>query len=401
MNRRTWKEFITKRSTIWTLSLCLVGAIVLGSMAAVNKSRNNDSTSGETELDQIAYLEEDLDSEDANGSGGSILADGDDVLAGEGSLSSGSDASEEVSGSVTEENTSVSSSESNAGEAAASESSSSLAGADLTGAGTDDSADMADTGVADESTAANSTDAADGSDATDGANAADASTAANSTDAADGSAAADSTDVAADSAGAASSETTGDTDNGSTNTSEAGSGSDTDTSTEEDADSESASADSEEASSASIISEQALIEAGVSFTNEDSLLWPSAGTIVIDYSMDKSVYFSTLNQYKYNPALIISSDTGNQVLASAKGIVESITIDEETGTTLVLNIGNGYKLTYGQLMEPAVSEGDVVEAGDLLAYVSEPTKYYSTEGSNLYFAMTKDGEPVDPVLYLE
>ncbi|MCD8330735.1 MAG: M23 family metallopeptidase, partial [Lachnospiraceae bacterium] len=139
----------------------------------------------------------------------------------------------------------------------------------------------------------------------------------------------------------------------------------------------------------------------ISFTEEQSILWPSAGTVVIDYSMDKSVYFSTLNQYKYNPALIISSAAGNQVLASAKGIVESITINEETGTTLVMNIGNGYKLTYGQLMEPAVSEGDIVEAGDLLAYISEPTKYYCAEGSNLYFAMTKDGEPVDPVLYLE
>jgi septal ring factor EnvC (AmiA/AmiB activator) len=117
--------------------------------------------------------------------------------------------------------------------------------------------------------------------------------------------------------------------------------------------------------------------------------------------MDGSVYFPTLNQYKYNPALVISSEMGNQVLASAKGIVESIGIDEETGTTLVLNIGNGYKLTYGQLKELAVTEGDVVEEGALLGYVSEPTKYYSEEGSNLYFAMTQDGEAVDPVMYLE
>lgn len=130
-------------------------------------------------------------------------------------------------------------------------------------------------------------------------------------------------------------------------------------------------------------------------------MWPAAGTILIDYSMDGSVYFPTLNQYKYNPALIIGSETGNQVVASAKGIVESIAIDEETGNTVVLNIGNGYKLTYGQLKEIAVSQGSVVEEGALLGYVSEPTKYYSEEGSNLYFAMTQDGTAVDPVLYLE
>ena len=51
--------------------------------------------------------------------------------------------------------------------------------------------------------------------------------------------------------------------------------------------------------------------------------------------------------------------------------------------------------------ELAVKEGDVVETGQLLGYISEPTKYYCKEGSNLFFEMKKDGEPVDPFLYLE
>ncbi|MCC8045035.1 MAG: peptidoglycan DD-metalloendopeptidase family protein [Clostridiales bacterium] len=378
MNRRTWKEFITNRSTIWTLSLCLVGAIVLGSMAAVNKSRNNDDTSGETELGQIAYLEEDLEEENADGS--SIFADGEDMLTDESSLSENAGStSEEVSGSVLSENTSDSASEISTDGSSSDRDDSSQAKLNTedidtgNGSAATENASSANeaAGAAEDSMAADSSGVTDNSTAADTSDVADSSTVTDSSGVTDNSAAADTSDVAGDSAAADSSSVTDD------------------------------SADSEEVSSASIISEQALIEAGVSFTNEDALLWPSAGTVIIDYSMDKSVYFPTLNQYKYNPALIISSDTGNQVLASAKGIVESISIDEETGTTLVLNIGNGYKLTYGQLMEAAVSEGDVVEAEDLLAYVSEPTKYYSTEGSNLYFAMTKDGEPVDPVLYLE
>ena len=51
--------------------------------------------------------------------------------------------------------------------------------------------------------------------------------------------------------------------------------------------------------------------------------------------------------------------------------------------------------------ELAVKEGDVVETGQLLGYISEPTKYYCKEVSNLFFEMKKDGEPVDPFLYLE
>ncbi len=139
----------------------------------------------------------------------------------------------------------------------------------------------------------------------------------------------------------------------------------------------------------------------VSFGETDTLTWPVVGSVVLDYSMDGSIYFPTLNQYKYNPALVIGSDVGSQVVAAAKGIVESISIDDETGTTVVMDIGDGYELTYGQLKELTVAEGDVVEEGALIGYVSEPTKYYCTEGSNLYFEMTKDETPVDPVLYLE
>jgi len=146
---------------------------------------------------------------------------------------------------------------------------------------------------------------------------------------------------------------------------------------------------------------EADIQPTVAFDDGTSMNWPVAGTVLLDYSMDATVYFPTLNQYKYNPALIISAEEGGQVVASAKGIVDSIEIDEETGTTLKLNLGNNYELTYGQLKEVTVSQGDTVEAGTLLGYVSEPTKYYSEEGSNLFFEMTKDGEPVDPFLYLE
>ena len=144
-----------------------------------------------------------------------------------------------------------------------------------------------------------------------------------------------------------------------------------------------------------------IAEPTVNYTEDTPLTWPAAGTLLMDYSMNSTVYFETLDQYKYNPALIISSEVGTKVIASAKGIVSSITGEDETGTTLTLNLGNNYELVYGQLKEVAVQEGDVVEAGAVLGYVSEPTKYYCEEGSNLYFEMKKDGEPVDPFLYLE
>lgn len=138
----------------------------------------------------------------------------------------------------------------------------------------------------------------------------------------------------------------------------------------------------------------------VSFDSNSKLLWPISGSILMNYSMDKTVYHSTLDQYKYNPALIISGAEGDQVISAAPGIVKSIDKTAETGTTVNVDLGNGYELFYGQLKEVPVNVGDYVGVKTILGYVSQPTKYYSVEGSNVYFEMRKDGQPVNPMEYL-
>lgn len=136
------------------------------------------------------------------------------------------------------------------------------------------------------------------------------------------------------------------------------------------------------------------------FTESSQLLWPVNGNVLMSYSMDKSVYFSTLDQYKYNPALVISGTLNDNVIAAAPGIVKSIDTMRETGTTVTVDMGNGYECLYGQLKDVQVKTGDYVNAKDVIGYVSEPTKYYSVEGCNLYFEMRKDGQPVNPMDYM-
>lgn len=138
----------------------------------------------------------------------------------------------------------------------------------------------------------------------------------------------------------------------------------------------------------------------LSFSNGSKLLWPVEGTLLMNYSMDKTVYFSTLDQFKYNPALVISGEKGDQVISSAPGIVKSIDKTAETGTTVNVDIGSGYELFYGQLDDVRVKTGDYVDSKTVLGYVGEPTIYYSVEGANVYFEMRKDGESVNPMDYL-
>lgn len=137
------------------------------------------------------------------------------------------------------------------------------------------------------------------------------------------------------------------------------------------------------------------------FAPEDGMLWPMEGDVILNYSMDSTVYFATLDQYKYNPAVIIAGDVNSKVYSVAKGQVTDISNNEVTGCTMTVDLGDGYQAIYGQLKEPNFKVGDYVESGHVLGYVAEPTKYFSVEGSNLYFALQKDGKPVDPVEFFE
>lgn len=137
-----------------------------------------------------------------------------------------------------------------------------------------------------------------------------------------------------------------------------------------------------------------------SFSESSSLLWPVEGNVVLGYNMDNTIYFPTLEQYQCNPAIIISAQVDTQVMSSAKGVVQNVYVDAVTGTTMVISIGDGYELHYGQLKDLKVGIGDDVEVGTVIGSIASPTKYFTVEGSNLYFKLTKDGEPVDPTIHL-
>ena len=83
----------------------------------------------------------------------------------------------------------------------------------------------------------------------------------------------------------------------------------------------------------------------------------------MSYSMDRTVFFQTLEQYQYNPAMVVSGEVGETIKASAAGIVTNIEEKAETGTTVTLDMGNGYNAVYGQLTDVPLAIGDHVNAG--------------------------------------
>lgn len=127
---------------------------------------------------------------------------------------------------------------------------------------------------------------------------------------------------------------------------------------------------------------------------------PVSGEVLIPFSMSGSVYFATLDQYKYHPGVVFGAAQGDEVYACAAGKVVSVYNSSEYGHMLVLDLGDGYQAVYGQLDGIAVPVGGYVEAGAKLATIAQPTKYYSVEGNNLYFQLLKNNEPIDPMQYV-
>lgn len=150
-------------------------------------------------------------------------------------------------------------------------------------------------------------------------------------------------------------------------------------------------AEHEEATSQDVVVDRVL-----HFSEANGLLKPVSGDTVIPYSMDRSTYFSTLDHYKYNDAVMIGAEEGSAVSACAEGRVVSIFENEEIGHAVTMDLGDGYMITYGQLDGINVTLDSYVDPGEVIASVAAPTKYYSREGSNLYLQLMKDGAPVNP-----
>ena len=132
------------------------------------------------------------------------------------------------------------------------------------------------------------------------------------------------------------------------------------------------------------------------FSETDGLKRPVSGEVLIPYSMNSTVYFSTLDQFKCSPALVLAAEQGSAVTACAEGRVVDIFENEEIGQAVTMELGDGYKITYGQLEALNVTVGSHVEQGEVIGWIAKPTKYYCVEGSNLYLKLTSNGKAINP-----
>lgn len=132
-----------------------------------------------------------------------------------------------------------------------------------------------------------------------------------------------------------------------------------------------------------------------------SYTWPVSGEIERGYSSETLSYDNTMRDWRVHQALDILAPIGQPVVAAHAGVVECVMQDDLLGTVVIIDHGDGSRGIYANLAaEPTVITGDVVACGAVIGAVGDTAIGESGQQTHLHFAMTANGQSVDPLGYL-
>lgn len=137
-------------------------------------------------------------------------------------------------------------------------------------------------------------------------------------------------------------------------------------------------------------------------TVEDpSFIMPVEGEIVKKYGKEKLIYSDTLKEWTTHLGIDIKADKTTVVKSSSDGTVKSIKNDPRYGLTVVIEHQNGFTSVYSNLLTAEfVVVGETVKAGQTLGTVGNSATFEILDDSHLHFEILKDGNSVDPEMYI-
>ena len=129
---------------------------------------------------------------------------------------------------------------------------------------------------------------------------------------------------------------------------------------------------------------------------------PVVGETAAVFSMEELAYSETMGDWRTHDGIDIAAAPGAPVCAACVGTVIDVRDDDLMGATVVISHAGGYDTLYSNLQElPAVSVGDDVVAGQIIGAVGETALSETSQPSHLHFGVTKDGEFIDPLEFLD
>ena len=133
-----------------------------------------------------------------------------------------------------------------------------------------------------------------------------------------------------------------------------------------------------------------------------SFKMPVEGEIIKEFAKENLVYSETLKEWITHNGIDIKADKTSVVKAAEEGTVKSIKNDPRYGITVTIEHKDGFKTIYANLLTAEfISEGEHVKQGQTIGTVGTSANFEVADEPHLHFEIWKDGEAVDPKIYLK
>ena len=119
-------------------------------------------------------------------------------------------------------------------------------------------------------------------------------------------------------------------------------------------------------------------------------IWPAAGYV-------RSPYGLRFNGTEFHQGIDIAADMGTPIVATADGVVTTAGWNGGYGNMVDVDHGGGIVTRYGHASAVAVTVGQQVRRGEVIAYVGSTGR---STGPHVHYEVRVDGQPVNPAGYL-
>ena len=135
---------------------------------------------------------------------------------------------------------------------------------------------------------------------------------------------------------------------------------------------------------------------------EITFIKPTEGEVICEYAKDNLIYSETLKEWITHTAIDIKADKTSVIKSAADGVVKSIVNDPRYGLTVVIEHDEGYQTVYSNLLTAEfVVEGEEVTQGQTIGTAGNTAAFESNMECHLHFELLKDGEYLNPTIYLK
>lgn len=128
-----------------------------------------------------------------------------------------------------------------------------------------------------------------------------------------------------------------------------------------------------------------------------TMIRPVAGAIIVRHDWG---YSRTMEDWRWHPGLDMAATAGTTVRAAAAGRVREVRQSKEWGWEVTIDHGAGVASRYAGCRETLVSPGQQIATGEAVAVVGDNALAEIENGAHLHFEVLVDGQPVDPLSYL-